>query len=724
MLLAVIAACAGETVEVPGETVVVEKVVTETVEVPGETVTVEVVKEVEVPGETVVVEKEVVKTVEVPGETVVVEKEVVKTVEVPGETVTVEVVKEVQVPGETVVVEKEVVKTVEVPGETVVVEKEVVKTVEVPGETVVVEKVVVQEVPGKNYVTDPTSGKVFTAPEYGGTLTYVLPHSPPLDTYYCCGGPWEIAGVVETLGIADWAVDRDKWTFPPTYLDSEQVKGLLAESWDISPDGLAYTFNIREGVRWHNKAPMNGRELTADDIVYNYHRMLGNRLTGTEFSEAEPSPVLRSCDVIESVTATDESTVAFKLSHIDLNFLVNIGTSYCGYMYPPEVIEESRTSEVPQGIIKNADWSKLVGTGPYEITDSVEGTSMTYTKNPDYWGYDEKYPANRLPYIDQLTNLKIQEAATVAAALRTAKIDMIIYDPGHMNFEFAESISRTNPEITLWKWYSRSNYSLAAYNPLIPSPTDDIMVRHAIQMALDLETITATYFKGHGKWIPQGKVGDGIIGGYNNPFEEWPEEVKQYWRYDPEGAEKLLDEAGYPRGPDGIRFSLPLVHRINSDLGYLEILKAYLAEIGIDGGEIETVDQATWVAMAIDGTWGGGGLVLQGWHAGMDFPPERMCLKPSAFYMKLPDDPVWEAMHEGVMAAATFEEQARLVKACDWHQILQHMYIWGPKVPQFSASQPWVMGYNGENALSTQSEAAAIYARLWIDQELKEAMGH
>ena len=90
MLLAVAAACSSETIEVPGETVVVEKVVTE--------------------------------TVEVPGETVVVEKEVIKTVEVPGETVTKEVVKEVMVPGETVVVEKEVVKTVEVPGETVTVE--------------------------------------------------------------------------------------------------------------------------------------------------------------------------------------------------------------------------------------------------------------------------------------------------------------------------------------------------------------------------------------------------------------------------------------------------------------------------------------------------------------------------------------------------------------------------------------------------------------------------
>ena len=72
----------------------------------------------------------------------------------------------VQVPGETVVVEKEVVKTVEVPGETVVVEKEVVKTVEVPGP----ERVVVKEIRGKKYVTDRTTGRVVSAPEYGGTL--------------------------------------------------------------------------------------------------------------------------------------------------------------------------------------------------------------------------------------------------------------------------------------------------------------------------------------------------------------------------------------------------------------------------------------------------------------------------------------------------------------------------------------------------------------------------
>ena len=330
-------------------------------------------------------------------------------------------------------------------------------------------------------------------------MTYVhAPEEVQIDTYYCCGGPWIIAGVIETLGIADWAVDRNIWHFPPSYLAPEQVKGLLAESWDISPDGLTWTFHIRKGVHWHDKPPMNGREFTAYDVEYNFHRVLGNRLTGTEFSEAEPSPTLRRAEIIESVTATDKWTVVFKLSQFDLYAIVHIGTSYSGYIFPPEVIEELRTPEVPQGIIKRQeDWSKLVGTGPYEITDLVEGTSITYTKNPDYWGYDEKYPENRLPYIDQVRNLLIREPATVAAALRTGKVDIIKHDWPYMNIEFVESIRQTNPEITLWEWDFRSNFALAAYNPFMPSPLDDIMVRHAIQMALDLETIVNTYFKGH-----------------------------------------------------------------------------------------------------------------------------------------------------------------------------------------------------------------------------------
>ena len=136
-------------------------------------------KEVEVPGETVVVEKEVIKEVEVPGETVVVEKVVVE---------------EVEVPGETVVVEKEVVKEVEVPGETVVVEKEVVKEVEVPGETVVVEKVVEVEAEVPAY-------KAVDLARYGGTLKVAGTSSIlTLDCMFACAGV--------TMAVTDHIYER------------------------------------------------------------------------------------------------------------------------------------------------------------------------------------------------------------------------------------------------------------------------------------------------------------------------------------------------------------------------------------------------------------------------------------------------------------------------------------------------------------------------------------
>ena len=432
ILLAVAAACSSETIEVPGETVVVEKEVVKTVEVPGETVVKEVVKEVQVPGETVVVKEEVVKEVMVPGETVVVEKEVVKTVEVPGQTVV-----------------KEVVKTVEVPGETVVVEKEVVKTVEVPGETVVVEKVVVKEVAGKKYVTDPSTGKVVTAPEYGGTLTYAYPGEPPhTDPHFTHGAAWVVGATVERLGIMDWAIDRDVSSLRSTYLPSALFRPHLAESWD-TPDPLTIIFNIRKGVNWQDKAPMNGREFTADDVVFNFHRLLGLG----DFAEAGPSPFTYQRPPGESVTATDRYTVVIKLpepSSAALGQYLGMGLTY---MNAPEVIQE-------HGDVK--DWRNLVGTGPYFLTDWTDGSSFTFQKNPDYWKDDEKYPGNRLPYIDEIQGLIIAEEETRLAGLRSGKIDILGYPAGGSDIksvEVVESLRKSNPEIMLQPWWGRSETS-------------------------------------------------------------------------------------------------------------------------------------------------------------------------------------------------------------------------------------------------------------------------
>ena len=704
MLLAVVAACSSETIEVPGETVVVKEVVTETVEVPGETVVVEkeVIRTVEVPGETVT--KEVVKEVMVPGETVVVKEEVIKTVEIPGQTVVKEVVKTVEVPGETVVVEKEVVKTVEVPGETVVVTKEVAVPVEV-----------VREVPsGKNYVTDPTTGKAVSAPQYGGTLTIPSGAEHEIaDAWFVSGNAgWFISGVLEKLVIGDWAVDRDEFGWTGKNIPPEYLIGQLAESWDISPDGLTYTFHIRQGVHWHNKPPTNGRELTAQDIEYNYHRLLG---MGSGFTE--PSPVLHAMTALqfESITATDKYTVVFKLKRPHINAFALITDWWTNFIYSPEVIEKYGDAK---------DWRNVVGTGPWMLTDWVEGSSYTFIKNPDYWGYDEKYPENRLPYIDQLRVLVMLEDATRLAAMRSGKVD---WGGGGIGTNFiasidqAESLQRSNPEIELHKYWTRSNwaFSMNLNNPLF----SDIRVRIAMQKALALETIANTFFKGYANWEPRGRVGDSLKG-YYVPYEEWPEEIKERYTYDPAAAEALLDEVGFPRGADGIRFKTNVIAITTQDTGYVELATAYWREIGI-AVEIEVLDIAQYVKIASSSNHE----AIRINEMSMHYLAEHLV---GRFYGKQPawksagrefTDPDFDAKFEAMRATTDLEEYKRLFRELDMYATEKHWMIWGPESPQFTWNQPWVIGYNGEANLG-EAQDYAILARLWIDSELKEAMGH
>ena len=218
----------------------------------------------------------------------------------------------------------------------------------------------------------------------------------------------------------------------------------------------------------------------------------------------------------------------FKLKAPRNDALETIISGWFLLIMPPEVIEQ-------HGDVQ--DWRNLVGTGPYMLTDWVKGSSMTYTRNPDYWGTDEKYPENRLPYIDQLRRVIMPEQATFLAALRSGKHD-IIGIPGDTqlgDIGQVEALKRTNPEITLYPWYLRSGTSVT-FNLRRESLFNDIRVRQAMQMAIDLETINETYYKGFAKWQPQGMIGDSLTG-FHVPFEEWPEEVKKGYMYDPEGAE-------------------------------------------------------------------------------------------------------------------------------------------------------------------------------------------
>ena len=558
----------------------------------------------------------------------------------------------------------------------------------------------------KKYVTDPTTGKPVVAPEYGGTITYTAPALGLNSDPYFGHSDAIIGGVTEKLGIGNWGVDRDEWDFRAGEIQVPYTIGRLADSWEISPDGLTYTFHIRKGVHWHDKPPMNGRELTAKDIEYNFHRMLGFG----EFTEAGACTFGQCVDLLlsipwESVTATDDWTVVMKLKEPFLAALRYMLVDYFVYIMPPEVIEQHGDTQ---------DWRNLVGTGPFMLTDLVEESSMTYVKNPDYWGYDEKYPQNRLPYVDEFRVLIIPEEASIVAALRSGKVD---FKQHVKSLDQVESFNQTNPEIVAHEWWFRSSDSFAP-NHRVP-PFNDINVRRAMQMALDNESIAATYWKGHANAIPHGLI---RVNGYYIPFEEWDEEVKQYYRYDPEAAEKLLDEAGYPRGADGTRFKTTLNYGAWATLDYAEIAAAYWAEIGVDV-EIDALSSAEYH----ERLWSRTGEGIYSAIAGNLFDPVMM----AGWYHS---DDMWnrggsqwpelDAIVEAALAAPTDEEQKRLIAEADKYAMSQHWLIFGPISPFFTFVQPWIIGYSGEMAPPTPNEFYVIFARLWVDSELKEAMGY
>jgi len=128
-------------------------------------------------------------------------------------------------------------------------------------------------------------------PIYGGSLTQLMPNlSRGFDPYRAANFSFNNYGtlVLETLGIGDRTKGpggTNEYGFVLPQPDLVYSKGALAESWEVSPDGLAVTFHIRKGVHFHNKPPVNGRELTANDVKYCFDRLLG---IGSGFTEPTP----------------------------------------------------------------------------------------------------------------------------------------------------------------------------------------------------------------------------------------------------------------------------------------------------------------------------------------------------------------------------------------------------------------------------------------------------
>ncbi len=250
-----------------------------------------------------------------------------------------------------------------------------------------------------------------------------------------------------------------------------------------------------------------------------------------------------------------------------------------------------------------------------------------------------------------------------------------------------------------------------------------IQTKHGQKLAVDRETISATYFKGYGDPTPYGLMIQSA-GGWSWPMEEWPEEVKHEYEYHPEDAEALLDAAGYPRGADGYRLKVKIGHDNRVDSTYAEILQGYFEAIGVET-EIDILSSPEGAAAqaAEEIEWG---LIFSSYGAPSGFIwtfLTILCQNFDGMSHNKAKDPRMDALYLASMETTDSEEFKSIYRQADEITVREHWGLVKSSSSRFAVSHPWVQGYFGEEALGL-GERNAHLAHIWIDSELKEAMGY
>jgi ABC-type transport system substrate-binding protein len=256
-------------------------------------------------------------------------------------------------------------------------------------------------------------------------------------------------------------------------------------------------------------------------------------------------------------------------------------------------------------------------------------------------------------------------------------------------------------------------------------PFNDIRVRKALQLAIDLPTIARTYYGG--KAVPNpSTLTSRDVTGWGFPYETWPQELKDEYAYNPQMARQLLVDAGYPNG-----FSTSIVVESTVDMKLLAIVKSYFAAVGIDL-EIKPLETASFVSYVLTGRKNDQLVQRSASSLGLATEPirqlERFRTGAVPNYLMV-SDPVFDAFLPKAMAAVNVDDIKQIVRDANEYVARQHFAISLVQPMQYSLYQPWLKGYNGQFfAVSAASGGPPLYffypARFWIDQKLKKKMGH
>ena len=345
----------------------------------------------------------------------------------------------------------------------------------------------------------------------------------------------------------------------------------LAERWE-EPDDTTVVFHLRRGVRWHNKPPVNGRELTAEDVRFTFDRFLTEK----------GNPLKFTLDPVDRVEVVDRYTVQFRLKEPFVWFLNMLANPTGTWIVAREVVEKYGDLRRPE---------TAIGTGPFTLERYEPNVKAVFRRNPNYFQAG-------LPWVDGVDWLVMEDAATGQAAYRTGQLDCGYWHQWAVRQQDLDGIKKSHPQLVYRDFLS--NVTTGIYMRTDKPPFNDVRVRRAISHAIDRRAIIeAVFLRGE----PTPAIGRGL--------SEWSPRIDQlgpgaqYYRHDPKEARRLLAEAGFPHG---------LKTQLTGTPGYgidvvdvLQLAQRQLKEGGIEA-ELKLQEYGAYMSTTFLGKYEGMGL--------------------------------------------------------------------------------------------------------------------
>jgi peptide/nickel transport system substrate-binding protein len=449
----------------------------------------------------------------------------------------------------------------------------------------------------------------------------------------------------------------------------------LAERWE-APDDTTVVFHLRQGVKWHNMPPLNGREFVAEDVKFTYDRFLTEKGNANRF-------LLEPVDRVEVV---DRYTVKFLLKEPFVWLVDTLAYPWSTWIMAPEVAQQYGDFKKPETVI---------GTGPFILERYEPNVKAIFKRNPAYYRPDQ-------PHVDGVEWLIVPDESTALAMYRTGQVDVGPQQNHAVRQQDLDSLKKSHPHLMYQDLLS--NVPQVVFMRVDMAPFNDVRVRRAISHAIDRQaSIDAIYVRG----LPTGPLARGLV--------EWalpPDQLgagAKYYQYDPKEARRLLAEAGYPKG---FKTQLWVTTGLTRDLvDDAQLVQGYLKDVGIEA-ELKPQEHGAYMSTTMQGKFEGLVRSPFGIAWGPDAPLYRTFAADSTWNASHIDDSKLTAMLKEQRRTKDLEARKKIIHDIQRYAAEQVYFVYLNASIVTASWQPYVKNFGPNITFDYGSRAAA----LWLDR--------